>query len=483
MTGSRTPRIDDVVGGRRRAYLLTGGAGSGKTECVLRFADAGLRAAERVTMLSHASAAELSGHAARLGIDLERPVADGRLLLLRYRPDFPRLIAHAATTEEAITDLRRQVAQHRPHRLVIDTLAPLLDDASASAAPAVSIVELLELSQSTALLTYPSDVSGSYDRRLEPLLQALAGVFRLVRAEDGRAELEVVSLRHSSAALPEPLAAMLAAPLPVSDDSLASASGTLLLLRVSDSPSDDLLAALRLQHEVVVRSVMEEANDLRFDAIVIEADHATLEPARAIIRGAQNGRQAKPIIVATRFTLRSLDRARLLRDGADEVLAGDMGMPELLQRLAGALRRGHLARPPVAVHEDETLTQRALALPGELLDRERFAKALRARTAHDDTVPFTLLRLTTEPGDADELRALGALVLAGMRAGTGDLAALADDAIAVYLHGAARRDVACFIDRLRASRAPDAAPLRVVSACYPAESAAVRQLAAPLEVR
>jgi hypothetical protein len=188
-------------------------------------------------------------------------------------------------------------------------------------------------------------------------------------------------------------------------------------------------------------------------------------------------------VVATRFTLRSLDRARLLRDGADEVLAGDMGMPELLQRLAGALRRGHLARPPVAVHEDETLTQHALALPGQLLDRERFTEALRARTAHDDTVPFTLLRLTIEPGDAAELRALGALVLGGMRARTGDLAALADDAIAVYLHGAGRRDIAPFLERVRASRAADAPALRIVSACYPAESAAVRQLVAPLEVR
>jgi DNA-binding response OmpR family regulator len=270
--------------------------------------------------------------------------------------------------------------------------------------------------------------------------------------------------------------------LPLSDTSLTTA-GKLLLLRVSDSPSDDLLAALLLQHEIVVRSASEDTRDVDFDALIVEADHATLEPARAIIRGAQNGHRAKPLVVATRFTLRSLDRARLLRDGADEVLVGDMGMPELLQRLAGALRRGHLARPPVAVHEDETLTQHALALPGQLLDRERFTEALRARTAHDDTVPFTLLRLTIEPGDAAELRALGALVLGGMRARTGDLAALADDAIAVYLHGAGRRDIAPFLERVRASRAADAPALRIVSACYPAESAAVRQLVAPLEVR
>lgn len=482
MTPSRNTPIDDAVGASRsrHVYLITGGAGSGKTECALRFVEAGLRSGERVAMLGHASGAELAAQAAHLGIDLRRALRDQHLLLVRYRSDFPRRVAHAASTEEAIADLRRQLLEYRPRRLAIDTFAPLLDDGSASAVAASAIVELLDISQSTALLTYPSELSASYDRRLEPLLQAAAGVLRLVRSEEHRIGLAIVSLRHAASELPAPLGAMLSSRAAMSDEAMAGSPARLLLLRVTDSPSDDLLSALQLQHEVVVRGDTDDIGEVDFGAFVVEADHATLEPARAIVRGAQNG--AKPIVVATRFTLRSLDRARLLRDGADEVLAGDMGMPELLQRLAGALRRGHLDRPPVAVHEDETLTHRALALPGELLDRERFTEALRARTAHDDSVPFALLRLTIEPSDSAELRELGALVLAGMRAGTGDLAALADDAIAVYLHGAGRRDIEAFLDRLRASRGADAPALRIASACYPAESAAVRQLVAPLEV-
>jgi hypothetical protein len=70
-----------------------------------------------------------------------------------------------------------------------------------------------------------------------------------------------------------------------------------------------------------------------------------------------------------------------------------------------------------------------------------------------------------------------------MRANTGDLAALIDDALAIYLHGAGRRDIAPFLERLRARRVAEAPALRVTSACYPAESNAVRQLVAPLEVR
>src|SRR5690348_9226762 len=197
MKSSRITPIDDAVGIVRppRAYLLTGGAGSGKTECGLRFADAGLRAGERVVMLVHATAAELSAQAAHLGIDLECALSDGRLLLLRYRRDFARRVAHDGSADAALDDLRRRLLEHRPRRLVIDSVAPLLDDGTASALPASSLAELLQVAQSTALLTYPSDLSTSYDRRLEPLLHATAGVLRLVRDEDGSRRIEIVSRR------------------------------------------------------------------------------------------------------------------------------------------------------------------------------------------------------------------------------------------------------------------------------------------------
>jgi hypothetical protein len=97
-------------------------------------------------------------------------------------------------------------------------------------------------------------------------------------------------------------------------------------------------------------------------------------------------------------------------------------------------------------------------------------------------VPFAVLRLTTEPAGTAELRALGEVVLGSMRVNTGDLAAHVGDAIAVCLHGAGRRDIDAFLDRLRSRRAGDAAALRVTTACYPAESIAVRQLVSPLEV-
>ncbi|HWC45469.1 MAG TPA: hypothetical protein VG868_05080 [Casimicrobiaceae bacterium] len=265
------------------------------------------------------------------------------------------------------------------------------------------------------------------------------------------------------------------------NDSLIDAAAPIVLLRVVEPGSDDLLAALRLQHDVVVRDGAAAGAIPDDAALVLETDHTALDRARVLVR--TNADRRRPIIVVSRFNLRSLDRARLLRDGADEVLAGDMGVPELLQRLATALRRGHLTRPPVAVHEDESLTQRTIAPAGDLLDRERFVSALQTRSAHDDAVPFTVLRLTIPESSAADRRAFGALVLGAMRVASGDLAALLDDAVIVYLHGAARRDAAPFLERIRGRRGVGSAPLRVETASFPADGAAVRQLLDPLEVR
>ena len=474
--------IDELCGGLRprSSYLLTGGAGAGKTTCALQFVGQGLDRGEVALMLTHASRAELLSRATALGIALTDALRAERVVALRYRPDFVRRVAQAGTTERVLDEIRGLITKYRPRRLVVDTFGPFLDDASPSPLAASAFVELIERSQATALLTYADDLAERYDRRLEPIVQHAAGVFRLAHDAGGRRRMHVVSLREGSAPLANAARSLTgedAAP----NESLVDAPAPLVLVRIVEPGSEDLLAALRLQHDVA-ESDGRGTDALPDDAaLVLETDHTALDRTRALVRA--NAERRRPIVVVSRFNLRSIDRARLLRDGADEVLASDMGVPELLQRLATALRRGHLARPPVAVHEDESLTQRSIALAGELLDRDRFAAALQTRSAHDDAVPFTVLRLTTPERSAADHRAIGSLVLAAMRVATGDLAALVDDAIVVYLHGAARRDAAPFLERVRARRGAGSPPLRVEMASFPADGVAVRQLLEPLEVR
>ena len=474
--------IDELCGGLRprSSYLLTGGAGAGKTTCALQFVSQALDRGEVALMLTHASRAELLARANVLGIDLLDALRAERVVALRYRSDFVRRIAQAGTTERVLDEIRGLVAKHRPRRVVIDTFAPFLDDPSPSPLAASALVELLERSHATALLTYADDLADRYDRRVEPIVQHAAGVFRLRHDATGQRQMHVVSLREPSppgAIGSRPIALVAQSP----NETVIDVAAPLLLVRVASPGSDDLLAALRLQHDVVVRQGAVTGPLPDDAALVLETDHTTLDHARSLVR--VNAEHRLPIVVVSRFNLRSLDRARLLRDGADEVLAGDMGVPELLQRLATALRRGHLARPPAAVHEDESLTQRTIAPDGDLLDRERFSAALQTRSAHDDAVPFTVLRLTIPESHAADRRVLGTLILGVMRVASGDLAALVEDAVVVYLHGAARRDAAPFLERVRGRRPAGSAPLRVEMASFPADGAAVRQLLEPLEVR
>lgn len=475
-------------------YLLTGGPGTGKSAWCLQFADAGLRRGERVAMLVHARRADVLAHAEHLGIDLKTPLREGTLLLLRYRGDFARRLANALSADPVIEDLQRLVGGHRAKRVVVDSFAPLLDDASPAGLAAGALVELHERLGGTTLLTYPDDLRDGYDRRLEPIVQSAAGVLRLSRdSRAGMHGVETLSLRTGAArgwsarfAIRPGEGIALVGGTP--DESLATPEhGPLLLLHTTDAPSDELTGVLGRQREIVARraTVALSSDDLLLDpcGIVVETNHASLDLARAVIRARQAEPRTPPLLVAVRFNLRSIDRARLLRDGADEVLAGDMGTPEVLQRLAAALRRGHLVHPPLAIQEDERLTQRALAGADDaLLDGDRFARAIAIHTAHDDAVPFAIVRLSTAHASPETLRSLGTLALSSMRAATGDLAALLDDGVAVYLHAARRREVAPFLERVRGRWTSTDDTLRIESACFPSELARLRQLVEPLEV-
>lgn len=473
--------IDELCGGLRprSSYLLTGGAGAGKTTCALQFVAQAMDRGEVAVMLTHASRAELLARGSSLGIDLSTALRAERVVLLRYRADFVRRVAQAGTTERVLDEIRALLAKYRPRRLVIDTFAPFLDDASPSPLAASALVELVEHSQATALLTYADDLAERYDRRVEPVVQHAAGIFRL-HHDAGLRRMRVISLRELSTPLANATSSFRPAEV-APREPLIDTAAPLVLVRLVDPGSDDLLAALRLQHDVAVKDGAA-ARSLPDDAaLVLETDHTALDRTRELVRA--NAERRRPIVVVSRFNLRSIDRARLLREGADEVLAGDMGVPELLQRLATALRRGHLVRPPVAVHEDESLTQQTMVPAGDLLDRDRFASALQTRSAHDDALPFTVLRLTTADRGSAERRAIGILVLGAMRVASGDLAAHVDDAIVVYLHGAGRRDAGSFVERVRGRRGAGSSPLRVEMASFPADGAAVRQLLEPLEVR
>jgi KaiC/GvpD/RAD55 family RecA-like ATPase len=194
--------FDDWLGGLRNgdAHLLTGGPGSGKSTVALHFAGAGLGRGERIAMLLHARIDDVRTHATYVGVDLDEPLRDGRLLLLRYRSDFVQRVARAAPPEQVVADLERIIGPHRPARLVIDTISPFVSGAPPVAPVVAALVELLERLGCSAVLTFPEELGAGYDRSLEPLVHRAATVIRLVRENADSRRAELVTSRYPAPA-------------------------------------------------------------------------------------------------------------------------------------------------------------------------------------------------------------------------------------------------------------------------------------------
>jgi hypothetical protein len=187
MIPSGIPPLDARLGGAitGRIHFLSGGPGTGKTTAGLQFIRQGLQVGETVAMLTSDRLADLRSHAAHLGIDLEAPLRDGRLVLLRYRPSFSALLQHTASPEQMLDDLRRLLLPARPARVLIDTASPLVCFAPHADLTVTALADLLESIDTTALVTYAGDVTAGrgagYDYRLEPLVERAAAIFHLTR--------------------------------------------------------------------------------------------------------------------------------------------------------------------------------------------------------------------------------------------------------------------------------------------------------------
>lgn len=192
--------LEQLVPGR--AHVLVGGPGTGKTALSLRFIAAGLAAGERAAMLVLSRGSDVKAHAKRLGFDLDDALRFDRLILLRYHPEFFERLTHAAPARCVVDELERILAPIQPSRVVIDSFAPLLADGPAGAAIIAGLSAYLERLGATSLLTYPEDLSGGYDRRLEPLLQSAAAIFRLERRTRERVDLQALTVRAVAGADP-----------------------------------------------------------------------------------------------------------------------------------------------------------------------------------------------------------------------------------------------------------------------------------------
>ena len=482
--------IDERLGGlvAGRTYVLTGGTGTGKSVACLDFLNAGIESGERTVMLTLDDPGDLLSQAEYLGIELARALDDERLIMLRYQLDFGRRFSRAPTPELAFEELQRLVGDQAIARLVIDPITPFLDASPASGTGISALQRFLETMGATVILTYPGDLAGLHDRRVEPLMQHAGGIFHLATDRDrtGRIEIRKVRFQVPSTApityVVEPGAGLV--PLAEThkrrlDDLPEETKRKLLILNLSHSLPDQLIGLLREHFDVAIRSGITSAFSQLMQptvgAVLIDVNRDTVDDAITLVRELRGGGSRAPVILVTSFTLRSTDRARALRAGADEFLAGDLYPDEFLLRVEQIVRRGRSQARALDV-DVPVVMQPMHGTSYTALDAKGFRQAVQAHVTGDRVPYFTVATFRPTRGQP---HALAELAMKTMRVDGGDLAGVADDCVTVYLHSARRKDVPPFVERLRDEwRRSGMGELDVETATYPGDEEKLRDYVA-----
>ena len=122
------PPLDDMCGGgvyRDSVVLVTGATGTGKTLLASQFTQAGLDAGERVLFLSfEESGSQLVRNVSSWGMNFEAPALEGRLRIVSRYPERMGL-------QDLLVEIKREVEQFAPGRVVIDSMTALMHNAPA----------------------------------------------------------------------------------------------------------------------------------------------------------------------------------------------------------------------------------------------------------------------------------------------------------------------------------------------------------------
>ena len=482
--------LDERLGGlvEGRTYVLSGAPGTGKSVACMEFIAAAIEEGEHAAILTHDDPTDLLAQAEYLGLDFSKALHDERLILLRYQLDFARRFNRAASPDVAFEELKKLMGTTTPSRVVIDSIAPFLEGSAASGAGLDALARFLDSISATAMITYPGDLAGMYDRRLEPMLQRAAAIMHFsTDAKDHTNRIDIRKVRYQVPST-APIAFRIqggAGIVPLanqtrrrSEDVPEDTKRRILVLNLAGSFPEDMLPLLRNRYDVAVRtgvtSALADLASLQAGAVLLDVRRDSLEEALTLVRELRRAGSRSPVVLVTSFSLRSNDRARALRAGADEFIMSESHPDEFLHRIESAMRRGHSAADE-AEPEALVVTQPGEADRPEPLDNGGFLNAIRTHITLDRLPFFTLVTLT--PSRPAKLRELCDLSLKSMRVDGGDLAGIADDSVMLYLHSARRKDVSPFVERLKEEwRRAGNGDLEVDVAAFPTDEERIRSL-------
>ena len=484
--------LDERLGGLqpRRTYVLTGAPGTGKTVACLEFLFAGISAGEKVAMLTVDDPGDLLAQGDFLGIDLDDALRREQLVLLRYQLDFARRFSRAISPELAFEELRRLLGSDAPKRLVIDSIAPFLEAGHASGAGITAALSFVDSIGATSMVTFPGDLAGLYDRRLEPMMQRAGAILHFSAQPDRTGQIEIRKVRFQVPST-APIRFQISPGAGIT--SLANSRARrqedvpdetrrkLLLLDLAGGFPPEHLSALRSAFDVSVRggvvSALSNLVQAALGVIVIDVKRDLVNDAVALVRELRRSGNRAPIVLVTAYRLRSTDRARALRAGADDFIPADVDPDELLMRIEGVARRGR-STAETSADADVPLAVQPQADTGFTpLDGHAFRDAVKAHVTGDRVPFFTIVRARVSGQDA---RALSEVAIRTMRVDGGDLAGVEGPELSIYLHSARRKDVSPFVERLRDEwRRIGKGEIEVDTLSYPADEQRVQELFGP----
>jgi len=271
---------------------------------------------------------------------------------------------------------------------------------------------------STSLVTYPGDLAGVYDRRLDPLVQRAAAIFHFSADRQRHRHIEIRKVRYRVPSV---------SPIPY---------------RIE--PGVGVVPAL----DDVTWKQEEQASSPDRQRLVLDLPTGAASDALKLLQGHYNVKVMSGAVADRRPTPIKALSAIPARRAAD---FPDSGEPA-----------PKLPAQPV---------KNGVHVP---LDAAGFRAEINEVTSNDPRAVFVLAVVTPPPG---KLAALSTVSLQTVRAVNGDLVALTSNQVLIHLHSTGRKHAPYFIDRLRENwKNAGSGELIIDVLAYPADQDRLRNL-------
>jgi circadian clock protein KaiC len=408
-------QLHGIVPGR--TYVLSGAPGTGKSVASMQFLMAALKAGERVAILTQDDPDDLLAQSEYLGFDLAQAVASNQLAFLRFQLDFSRRFGRAPSPEPAFAELRKLLGEVPPSRIVVDSVVPFIDGGTSSATSTIALLQLLDELGATSFITYPGDLAGAYDRRLDPLVQRAAAILHLTADRMRHRQIEIRKVRYRVPSV---------SPIPYR---IEAGAGIVMAAEEVRWQSEEAATPGDRQ-----RFVLDIPNGAANEALRLLQSHYSVK----VVNNQRPTPSAPLSLVPTR-------RAADLED--------ENGDPPDL--------------PVQPTRDGERVA----------FDRAGFNASVSDIIADDPRALFAIVAITPPPG---LLGPLSGVSLRTVRAVNGDLVAVTENQILIYLHGTGRKHARYFVERLRENwKNAGAGELVVDVLGYPADHDRIRMLLNP----